>query len=79
MQRDGHMADPIIMTVDDDPSVSQAITRDLRARYGDRYRVLRSSSGAEALSALEEVARRDQPVAKIVSDHRMPHIFDARA
>ena len=33
------MADPIIMTVDDDPAVSQAITRDLRARYGDRYRV----------------------------------------
>ena len=73
------MADPIIMTVDDDQSVSQAITRDLRTRYGDRYRVLRSSSGAEALSALEEVARRDQPVAMIVSDHRMPHIFDARA
>ncbi len=68
------MADPIIMTVDDDPSVSQAITRDLRARYGDRYRVLRSSSGAEALSALEEVARRDQPVAMIVSDHRMPEM-----
>jgi hypothetical protein len=37
------------------------------------------ASGAEALSALEEVARRDQPVAMIVSDHRMPHILDARA
>jgi thioredoxin reductase (NADPH) len=68
------MADAIILTVDDDPSVSQAITRDLRTQYGDRYRVLRSSSGAEALSALEEVARRDQPVALIVSDHRMPEM-----
>jgi len=38
-----------------------------------------TASGAEALSALEEVARRDPPVAMIVSDHRMPHIFDARA
>ena len=33
------MADPIILTVDDDPAVSQAITRDLRSRYGDRYRI----------------------------------------
>jgi len=66
------MAKPIILTVDDDPSVSQAITRDLRNRYADRYRVIRATSGAEALESLEELARRDLPVALIVSDHRMP-------
>ena len=68
------MARAIILTVDDDPDVSQAITRDLRSRYGDRYRLARATSGAEALSALEEFARRDQPVALIVSDHRMPEM-----
>ena len=68
------MARPIILTVDDDPAVSQAITRDLRSRYGDRYRLARSTSGAEALTALEEFARRDQAVALIVSDHRMPEM-----
>ncbi len=62
------------MTVDDDPAVSQAITRDLRSRYGERYRLARSTSGAEALSSLEEFARRDQSVALIVSDHRMPEM-----
>jgi thioredoxin reductase (NADPH) len=68
------MGDAIIMTVDDDASVSQAITRDLRSQYGSRYRIVRVSSGADALDALEEVARRDQPVALIVSDHRMPEM-----
>ncbi len=31
----------VILTVDDDAAVSKAITRDLRARYGDGYRVVR--------------------------------------
>ena len=73
MQKDP-MVGAIILTVDDDPSVSQAITRDLRSRYSERYRIVRASSGAEALGALEEFARRDQPVALIVSDHRMPEM-----
>jgi thioredoxin reductase (NADPH) len=68
------VARAIILTVDDDPDVSRAITRDLRSHYGDRYRLARATSGAEALSALEEFARRDHSVALIVSDHRMPEM-----
>ena len=66
------MARPIIVTVDDDVTVSHAIARDLRGRYADRYRILRATSGAEALATIEEVGRRDLPVAMVVSDHRMP-------
>jgi thioredoxin reductase (NADPH) len=68
------MARPIILTVDDDVAVSQAISRDLRSRYGDRYRIVRATSGAEALATLEELAQRDLHVALIVSDHRMPEM-----
>jgi thioredoxin reductase (NADPH) len=68
------MPTAVILTVDDDPAVSQAITRDLRARYGERYRIARATSGADALTVLAEFARRDQPVAMIVSDHRMPEM-----
>ena len=68
------MARPIILTVDDDVAVSQAIRRDLRSRYGDRYRIVRATSGAEALATLEELAQRDLRVALIVSDHRMPEM-----
>jgi thioredoxin reductase (NADPH) len=68
------MARPIILTVDDDVSVSQAISRDLRARYAEDYRIVRATSGAEALAALEEAAAKDYLVALILSDHRMPEM-----
>ena len=46
------MSRPAILTVDDDPQVSAAITRDLVTQYGAEYRVIRASSGPEALSVL---------------------------
>jgi thioredoxin reductase (NADPH) len=63
---------PAIVTVDDDPMVSAAISRDLRGRYGGDYRIVRASSGPEALSVLTRLALRNQPVALIASDQRMP-------
>jgi len=65
---------PAIVTVDDDPLVSAAITRDLRSRYGTDYRVVRATSGAEALTVLTKLALRNQPVALIASDQRMPEM-----
>ena len=61
------MSKPAILTVDDDPMVSAAIGRDLRARYGADYRVVRATSGAEALDVLARLALRDDPVALIVA------------
>ena len=66
------MAKPVIVTVDDDRAVSQAITRDLRRRYGAEYQIVGASSGADALAMLTEFALRERPVALIVSDQRMP-------
>lgn len=68
------MAKPVLLTVDDDPQVLRAVERDLRARYGQDYRVLRAASGPEALSTLRELEGRGTPVALIVSDHRMPEM-----
>ena len=34
------MAKPVILTVDDDPEVLQAVARDLREEYGDRGFIL---------------------------------------
>ncbi len=61
-----------ILAVDDDPQVSRAIVRDLRSRYGSEYRVVRATSGDEALGVLAELALRSRPVALLVSDQRMP-------
>ena len=68
------MTRPTILTVDDDPLVSAAISRDLRSRYGSEYRIVRATSGAEALSVLAELALRDQAVALIAADQRMPQM-----
>ena len=68
------MSKPTILTVDDDPMVSAAITRDLRSRYGADYRIVRATSGGEALAVLTELLLRDQPVALIAADQRMPEM-----
>ena len=68
------MGKATILTVDDDPSVSAAIARDLRREYGDQYRIVKASSGAAALEALQQLALRDEQVALIVADQRMPEI-----
>ena len=44
-----------ILTVDDDPSVSRAVARDLRRRYGKDYRIVRAESGQQALDTLKEM------------------------
>ena len=40
---------PAIVAVDDEPAVLAAVARDLRRGFGERYRVMRAGSGAEAL------------------------------
>lgn len=65
---------PVIMTVDDDPEVLQAVARDLRQEYGDRFRIIRADSGSSGLEALEQLKLRNQPVALFLVDQRMPQM-----
>ena len=66
------MARPILLAVDDDVSVLEAIVQDLRRKYGATYRVMRAASGQAALDTLTQLKTRDEPVALFVSDQRMP-------
>jgi thioredoxin reductase (NADPH) len=68
------MTKPTIMTVDDDPEVLRAIERDLRRKYGRDYRILRSESGLAGIETLQQLKLRNEPVALLLSDHRMPHM-----
>src|SRR6516225_10802677 len=67
-------ARPAIVTVDDDPGVSRAVARDLRRRYGERYRIVRAESGEAALDALRQMKLRGELVAVILADYRMPEM-----
>jgi thioredoxin reductase (NADPH) len=66
------MARPTILTVDDDPQVSAALTRDLKRRYGSEYRILSATSADQALDLLRSLALRADQVALILSDQKMP-------
>ena len=63
---------PVLVTVDDDVSVSRAVARDLRRRYGEHYRIVRAEDPQQALDALREVKLRGDAVAAILADYRMP-------
>src|SRR5579862_2286129 len=68
------MPKPVIWTVDDDPDVLRAVERDLRRQYGNRYRVMAADSGPSALSAVEKLKERNEPVALFLVDQRMPRM-----
>jgi thioredoxin reductase (NADPH) len=65
---------PVLLSVDDDPSVSRSVARDLRRRYGEDHRVVRAESGQDAIEALKELRRRGSQVAVLLADYRMPHM-----
>ena len=66
------MAKPILMSVDDEPQVLNAIERDLRQHFRADYRILKAGSGAEALETLNQLKRRNDVVALFLADQRMP-------
>jgi thioredoxin reductase (NADPH) len=65
---------PAILAVDDDPEVLNAVERDLRRKYAADYRLIKAGSGAVALETLRELQRRNQTVALLLVDQRMPHM-----
>ena len=68
------MAKPILLSVDDDSDVLRAIERDLRSQYGAEYRVIGSDSPEGALDLLKQLKMRNDSVALLLADQRMPRM-----
>ena len=68
------MAKPILLSVDDDTDVLRAIERDLRSRYGAEYRVIGSDAPEKALDVLKQLKVRNDSVALLLADQRMPRM-----
>ncbi|WP_026441936.1 FAD-dependent oxidoreductase [Pseudacidobacterium ailaaui] len=66
------MAKPVILAVDDDISVLEAVVQDLRRQYAAQYRILRAGSGQAALDTCTQLKQRGDAVALFLSDQRMP-------
>ena len=68
------MPKPVIFTIDDDVSVLNSVERDLRAHYGQDYRILPIDSGKTALGYLKKMQQRNETVALFLVDQRMPEV-----
>jgi len=68
------LAKPALLTIDDDLEVLRSVERDLRGEYSASFRVLRADSGATALEVLQKLKLRNQPVALLLVDQRMPQM-----
>ena len=66
------MAQPVILTVDDEPQVLNAVERDLRQNYRRDYRIIKAGSGTEALEMVQQLKQRNTPIALFLADQRMP-------
>ena len=68
------MSKPVLLTVDDDPEVLNAVERDLRHHFRTDYRVVKASSGDQALEAVRQLKQRGAQVALFLVDERMPQM-----
>src|SRR6202140_5744363 len=68
------MPKPVLLSVDDDSDVLRAIERDLRSQYGAEYRVIGSDSPEGALDLLKKLKVRNDSVALLLADQRMPRM-----
>ncbi len=68
------MPHPVIMVVDDDQSVLNAVERDIRAKFGHEYRIVKAGSGAAALDLLRRLQQRNEIAALLLTDQRMPQM-----
>jgi thioredoxin reductase (NADPH) len=66
------MPKPILLAIDDDTSVLEAVVQDLRRNYGKDYRIVRAASGGAALDICKQLVDRKETVALFLSDQRMP-------
>ncbi|GAB3906983.1 FAD-dependent oxidoreductase [Larkinella knui] len=69
------MKPPIIIAVDDDQAVLQAIQRDLRQQYRKKYKIMATTSANEVLETLVELKKKNEEVALFLSDQRMPEML----
>ncbi len=65
------MSELVVLVVEDEPEVRDAIIRDLDS-YGDTVRVVESESFEDALVAIQEIESAGDDLGLVLADHRLP-------
>ena len=66
------MPKPVILAIDDEPEVLNAVERDLRHHFHSEYRVMKAGSGAQGLETIRHLKQRGAAVSLFLVDERMP-------
>ena len=68
------MSKPVIICIDDEPTILDSLKRELRSAVGDKCLIELAEGGAEALELLTDLKSQHQEVAVVLSDYIMPGI-----
>jgi PAS domain S-box-containing protein len=68
------MKKPVIICVDDEPTILDSLEIDLLKAFEDKYLIETAESGAEALELLSELLAEQYEIPLVISDHIMPHM-----
>jgi len=68
------MARPVILCVDDEPLILEALKTELRNRFAGRFSYETALDGTEALELIEELIAEEVTIVLVVSDWMMPGI-----
>jgi two-component system sensor histidine kinase ChiS len=74
MSTDAWKDSPVILLIDDEPEVLEALCTQLRARFGDKYEVETASTGVEAIDLVKELIEDGVELPLVISDEIMPQM-----
>jgi len=69
------MKKPIIFVLDDDAQVLKAVSRDLKSKFQESYRILSTTSPNDAIEAVEGLLKKNEVIALYLVDQRMPEML----
>lgn len=68
------MSKPVILILDDELQVLNTIERDLRKHFQGDYRIIKSTTGKDALETVKKLKERNNSIALFLVDQRMPEM-----
>ena len=68
------MTRPVIIIIDDSSEILNALTNNLKQRYGDRFRIIGMTSAQEMLDQLKQLSEQNEQVALLLVNEQMPGI-----
>lgn len=74
MSTDTWKESPVILLIDDEHEVLEALRTQLRDRFGGEYEIETSSTGLEAIKLVKELIEDDVELTLVISDEIMPQM-----